>query len=610
MEERQQELRAQCYHPTGNWQPVDWLKPQQSIPDRIAAIAQSTPNHLAVYDPQTTLTFAALDKAAKQVANAILQERGPGQEVVALLVGVDATAVNAALGVLKAGKIYVALEPSFPRERSLYILGDTGAKLIQADGWYLAQARELAGSGRQVIQIEELADGDPSAPDLAVPLDALALLNYTSGSTGQPKGVLQSHASAQMQAVRRYASFHTCAADQLAFSGALAWAASTWNIFGPLCLGASIGPLDIQRHGVDRLVSWMLETEPTMFVGRMLAQQIFKHSPHQQFPSVRLATMGGDAIFREDAKAYLSMFPNATFTVGLALSEAGRVTELILDPAEPVAWDVLPLDLPVPGLQIKIVSDDDREVEDGEVGEIAILGPGLAAGYWRRPELTASQFRTVPSLGPEPAYFTGDLGRQTPDGLYHHMGRKDFMVKIRGYQVFTNEIESILQQVEGVVDVCVIAHTPPDGSRRLVAYLVVDAGTFPGVASLYAQFHDLPRHMAPQAYVFLDELPRTPNGKPDRARLPVPRRSRLNVTAGYAVTRDAVEQALVLIWSKVLGIEGLGIHDNFLELGGDSLESMRIINHVVSFLQVDIAPSEFFGALTIAQMAEIIRAAQ
>jgi acyl carrier protein len=241
------------------------------------------------------------------------------------------------------------------------------------------------------------------------------------------------------------------------------------------------------------------------------------------------------------------------------------------------------------------------------VGEIVVFDRGLAAGYWRRPELTAARFRIVESMSSVPAYFTGDLGRWGPDGLLHHKGRVDHMVKIRGYQVFTDEIEALLREVDGVKEVCVTAHLPGDGTQRLVAYLVVDHESFPGVAALYARVEDLPRHMAPQSYLFLDALPKTMGGrKVDRSRLPVPRRSRLGVTAAYVAPRDPIEDALARIWGKVLDIEGLGIHDNFLELGGDSLDSTRIINLTASVFQVNIPLSKFFETLTIAEMAALI----
>jgi len=606
--EKQRELRDRCRHPTGKWRPVDWQSPQQSIPDRIAAIARSRPDQLAVCDPQTSLTYGQLDRAANQIANAILAERGPGQEVVALLVGVDVPAVTAALGVLKAGKIYVALEASFPQQRSLYILADTDARLILSDERHLAQARELAGSERRVIRLEGLDGGDARAPDVRIPLDTLAILNYTSGSTGQPKGVVQSHFSAYVLSVRRYSFFHTSDADRVAFSGSLAGADTIRSVFGPLCLGASIEPLDMRRYTTHQLVQWLVESEPTMFGGRQLMGQIVDHDPEQQFPSVRAALIGGYTVFREDVEAYMRAFPNALIDVGLGLSEAGRVTEMLFDSPEMLAWDVVPLGLPVPGLQIRLLSDDDREVEPGEAGEIVVLGPGLAAGYWQRPELTAAKFRAVEALGPEPAYFTGDLGRQTPDGLFHHIGRKDHMVKIRGYQLFTDEIESILCEVEGVKEACVLAHNLPEGDQRLAAYLVVDDQDFPGVAAFHSRFEELPRHMAPQSYVFLDALPKAPSGKVDRSRLPVPRRSRLGVTAEYVAARDPIEKILTILWGNVLEVDGLGVHDNFHELGGDSLDSTRIISLVVAVLGVELTMREFFDVPTIAEMAGIIRA--
>ncbi|MFC2016059.1 AMP-binding protein [Chloroflexota bacterium] len=610
LEQKQLELRARCRHPTGSWQPVDWQRPHQTIPDRIATVAQSTPDRLAVYDPQTSLTYAGLDRAANQVANAILALRGPDQEVVTLLVGVDVPAVTAALGALKAGKIYAGLDASLPQKRLSYILADTDAKLILTDRLHLAQAQELAGSERLVIQLEALAAGDPRSPNVPVPVDALALLNYTSGTTGQPKGVVQTHGSAYLQAVRYASDYCVSDADRLVFRGSLAYAASFWAIFGPLCLGATTAPFDLRRHGMHQLVTWLLDTEPTILGGLTVSRHIAYNYPDQRFPSVRLVSMGGDTIFREDVQACMRVFPKALIATGFGLSEAGRATQLLFDSPEMLDWDVLPLGLPVPGLKIELLGDDGREVEPGEVGEIIVLGRGLAAGYWRRPDLTADRFRTFASLDPEPAYLTGDLGRLMPDGLLQHVGRKDHMVKIRGYQVFTNEIEDILRKVEGVKEVCVMAHILPEGTRRLVAYLVVDAQRFPGVAALYAQFKDIARYMAPQSYVLLENLPRSPTGKVDRSRLAVPRRSRLDVTAEYVAARDPTEEALALIWGELLRIDDLGIRDNFLELGGDSLDATRIISRIAAIFKVDISPSEFFNTLTIAEMASMIRTAR
>jgi amino acid adenylation domain-containing protein len=555
------------------------------------------------------MTYSQLDQAANQVANALLAHSGPDQKiVVGLLVGVDATAVTAALGILKAGKIFVALEPSFPQKRNLEILEDAQVSLLLSDGRHLAQAQELTGAERQVIQIESLAAGDPRPPDVQVSLGSSALINYTSGSTSKPKGVLQSHRSLFAQAVRYASYYHLTDADKLAFGGSLAWAASFWVVFGPLCLGSTIAPFEFREHGMERLVTWLGSTMPTVVAGRSLLRQIVSHYPDQRFPSVRAVSMGGDTIFRQDIEACMRSFPNALITCGYGLTEAGRVTQLALDSPEMVAWDTLPLGLPVSGVQIWILSDDGREVEPGEVGEIVVSDRGLAAGYWRRSEETAARFRAAGTAGAAPAYYSGDLGRQTEDGLLHHMGRKDHMVKIRGYQVYTNEIEGLLHQVAGVREVCVAAHPLPDGTHRLAAYLVADRQAFPGITTLYARFEDLPRHMAPQGYVFLDALPKTEGGrKIDRSRLPVPRRSRMGVTAEYVAPRDPVEEALTRIWSKVLEIEAVGVDDNFLELGGDSLDSTRIISLVASFFQVNISLSKFFEVLTITEMADLVR---
>jgi amino acid adenylation domain-containing protein len=567
-------------------------------------MARHSPDRTAAYDHRNALTYAGLDRAANQVANAILAESGPGEEVIGLLVGVDLSALIAALGVLKAGKTYVALEASFPQKRSLFILGDAGVKLILSDSQHWSQALELEGSERKVLQIADLLKADPRPPGVPAPLDAPAMLNYTSGSTGQPKGVLQSHHSAVAQALRRFSYFRTSSADRVVVVGSLAWAASIWNLFGPLCLGACIGAFDIRRHTTTELIAWLEGTEPTIVTGRVLTRQLGQSNLQPRLLTVRVVTIGGDTLYREDAEAAFRLFPNTLVAVGLGLSETGRVTQLLLDSPQMLAWDVLPLGLPMPGMRVTLLDEDEQEVARGDVGEIAVTSPCLAAGYWQRPELTSARFRRIEALGTEPTFLSGDLGRQTPDGLLHHMGRKDHMVKIRGYQVFTNEVEAILRKVAGVEDACVAAHTPPEGNKQLVAYLVVDPEAFSGFPTLHARFEDLPRHMTPQSYVLLDALPKTAGGrKVDRSRLPVPKRSRLGVAADYVAPRDPVEDVLAELWGGVLNIGGLGIHDNFLELGGDSLDATRIISQVEAVLGLRLSLGEFLEIPTIAEMA-------
>ena len=331
VEQKQRELWDRCRHPTGKWQPTDWRTLAQSIPDRIAAIASSTPHQLAVYDHRTSLTFGELDSEANRIANGILAGCGPGQEVVALLVGVDVPALTAALAVFKSGKTLVALEPSYPKERSLQILADCGAQYIVADGQRLAQALDLAGPECQVAELEDLATAEPRAPGVPVPLDAMSVLVYTSGSSGRPKAVAQSHDSSLAQALRGFSQYHPSDADRVAFYGHLAWAGTIWNLFGPLCHGASSGVFDFRQLGTHRLATWMRQAKPTILIGRTLTRQIIEHHPEQRFASVRLVRMGGDTIYRRDVETCLRVFPNSQFGTGLGLSETGLVTHLLLD---------------------------------------------------------------------------------------------------------------------------------------------------------------------------------------------------------------------------------------------------------------------------------------
>jgi len=594
-------------HPNGTFTPYDWQESGQTIPDRFAEIADRFPDRLATCDFARRLTYGELDRAANRVANALLHARGGDHEAVVILAGVNTTATIAALGVLKASKFFVGLEPSFPLARARQIIADTQAKVILAESEQLALARELAGPEQRIIELDAVTTGDDSRPNARIHLDAIALLNYTSGSTGQPKGVVQTHRSALAHAVRYANAYRLSDADRMMKTESLAWAGTFWDIFGPLCLGACVASYDVTRHGMHRLAGWIRETGVTVMSGMTMIIRLARDCPDERFPDVRLLQLGGDTVYRIDVDACQRVYCNAVVAVGLGMSEAGRVAEMFVLPGTRLDHEVAPVGFDVPGVRILLLAEDGSEVPPGEPGEIVVRSADLAQGYWQRPELTEEKFRPDPRGGAERTYVTGDVGRRGTDGILRHLGRKDFQVKIRGYQVPTNEVESGLLEIAGIREACVVAAHLSDGSQELVAYLAADPDRCATVEVLRSTLRaHLPDHMVPHRFVFLDRLPRTLTGKVDRRALPTRNSGRPELEADFVAPRTPFESALAAIWSEVLAIDSVGIHDRFLDLGGDSLRAGQILARVIDQFAVELNLRVLLETPTIADMAAVI----
>jgi hypothetical protein len=280
------------------------------------------------------------------------------------------------------------------------------------------------------------------------------------------------------------------------------------------------------------------------------------------------------------------------------------VAESYFDRSTELQDAVIPIGYPTPGNRFWLVSEEGKEVEPGEVGEIVVQNGYLAAGYWNQPELTAARFRQVPYLSHSPVYFTGDLGRQRPDGSLLHLGRKDFQIKVRGYQVQANEVEARLLEIPGVREAAVVASDTDSGVQRLVAYIQPERGSSPSVSLLRRALSDeLPSHMVPQRYVFVDIMPKTPTGKIQRSQLPPPGRDRPALDTAFVPPRTPLEARLAAVWADVLDLDEVGVHDAFLELGGDSLQATRIVSRVVDGFQVDLSLHDLFESATVAEMA-------
>jgi acyl-coenzyme A synthetase/AMP-(fatty) acid ligase/acyl carrier protein len=306
---------------------------------------------------------------------------------------------------------------------------------------------------------------------------------------------------------------------------------------------------------------------------------------------------------------------NRNFAPPCILAHAFGPTEtlttcwVLLPHGATVAQGKLPIGRALPGKDVLLLDEHGREVADGEVGEIVVRSRYISPGYWRDPERTSKAFVPDPAGSDARMYLTGDLGRRLPDGNLLHVGRRDFEVKIRGYRVDVSEIELALRDIEGIADAVVVGREETPGVQRLVAYYV--STTTPPVTARTARRHlagALPDYMMPAAFVALPALPQTPNGKTDRLRLPAPTYGREDAREIFVSPRTALEAELAKIWADVLGITDVSVDDEFLELGGDSLQAARIVARVSAAFGIELAVPSVFGAPTVATMAEVVAA--
>jgi len=518
---------------------------------------------------------------------------------------VDAHAIVAMLGVLRTGRLFVAPDRSLPVPAQRRILDDADVEVILSDAPHLGGAQDLAGGRRRVLALDDIEDTGVEAIGRDVTPETTATVIYTSGTTGKPRGVVHTHRTLLAEAGIVANSQRFSSADRVACVSSVSWLATTWWLLGPLVTGSCVCPFDVTAHGIDRFAAWIRSARVTVLNNRTVVRQLLQSEGAGTFPDVRAVNMGGDTIYRREVEACRRAFPNATVITGLASSEAGRVTYLFLDHASPLPDAVVPLGYPVTGKRVRILGEDGRDVEPGEVGEIGIQSRHLAAGYWRQPELTAARLALTGSDG-ERLSLTGDMGRRLADGCIVHLGRTDFQTKIRGYQVPINAVEAALLEVDGVREAVVIADGSGPDERRLIAYVAPRPPAAPGPEGLRQALSGLPAHMVPKIFVSLDTLPRTASGKVAREALPPPARSRPDLDTHYAPPRDELERWLADVWASVLDLDAVGIDDRFLDLGGDSLGAMRIASHVLARWRLDLSPTEILEADTVAEMAAVM----
>lgn len=575
---------------------------EQSIPQRFAKQVAKHPDRIAVRDGRAEWTYAQLDQAANQVARAL-----SAPQRVALLLNHEAPMVAAILGVLKAGGTYVPLDATHPTERLREIVADAGASTLLASEVNLPVARELAAAGVTLLEIDAVLRG-PRATEtgLEIAPDQLAYLLYTSGSTGRPKGVSQNHRNVLHFIAAYTNNLHLCADDRLTLVASSSVDAAVMDIFAALLNGATLCPIDVRAVGLsgvrDRLTRdgiTIYHSTPTLY--RHLVRDL---SGRAKPETVRLVVLGGEEVRSEDVTALRENFgPSCMLVNGFGPTESTVSLQYFVDRATSLERRSVPIGHPVERTAVSLLSRDGRP---GQVyGEIAIRSPHVAVGYWQDPELTDAVFLADPAGGKDRVYKTGDMGRLLPDGSLEFCGRSDQQTKIQGFRVEIGEIEAVLSRHPGVKEAAAAAMETSDGEKRVIAYFVADRE--PPSADEMRRFlrGRLPAHMIPFAFVRVEAMPLTASGKIDRRNLPAPERDRPEQK--LTAPRDDLERRLTEIWKSVLGVESLGIGEDFFDLGGHSVLALGMMVEIERSLGVSLPLATLIEAPTVERLAEVLR---
>jgi amino acid adenylation domain-containing protein/non-ribosomal peptide synthase protein (TIGR01720 family) len=564
-----------------------------------------TPNSIAVTCDGESLTYRELNQRANAVASRLVALGAGAEVLIGLCVERHLGMVIGILGILKAGAAYLPIDLSYPPERVAFMLEDACVPVLLSQRSLRASLPQYQGA---VLFLDDVTDGVDEMPAIGAKPESLAYVIYTSGSTGKPKGCQITHANVVrlfdqtnhwygFQPSDVWTLFHSCAFDF-----------SVWEIWGALLYGGRVVvvPYWVSRSPeafadlLRREHVTVLNQTPSAF--RQLTPFVLAStSPADQ--TLRYVIFGGEALelagllpwmeqYGDSNPALINMYGITETTV--------HVTYRPITLKEVRAGSGSLIGEPIPDLAVYVLNPQGQPVPLGVAGEMYVGGAGVARGYLRRPELTTQRFIESPFAAGR-LYRTGDLARRLPNGDLQYLGRIDHQVKIRGFRIELGEIESVINLFPGIGEVVVIAREDKPGEKRLVAYYCAEQEI--AIDALRAHMKvRLPDYMVPAAFVRMDALPLTSNGKVDRRALPAPDMSRTSRKDTYVAPRTPVEQTLARIWGEVLGIEAPGIHDNFFELGGDSILSIQVISRARQ-AGFAIMPRELFQSPTIAGLA-------
>lgn len=587
-----------------DWNATDTEYPRRtSVHEIVSAQARRTPEAVAVITDNDHLTFGQIDRRANALAHRLRAAGARPGSVVGICVERSSDMVIGLLAILKSGAAYLPLDPSHPTARLTYMLEDSGAEVLLIQPHLLASR---AGNRARVVSLDGTeAEEQAEPPEATVSGDDIAYVMYTSGSTGKPKGVQVRHQGVVnlLTAMAREPGMGPT--DTILAITTFSFDISVLELLLPLMTGARtvIAASEVAAEG-RRLGRLVTESGATFMQATPTTWQMLRDTGWSGNPDLRVVT-GGE-----------------TLTPPLAEWLTDRTARVwnAYGPTETTVWSTLArikpggqvtVGRPIANTAVHILDRQQQPVPVGVTGQIFIGGDGVARGYLNRAELTAERFVPDPFTPGACMYATGDLGRRLADGRIEHLGRLDDQVKVRGYRIEPGEIEAALGSHPQVGAAAVVVREYAAGDARLIAY-VVPKGTAPSPSELRTALRSaLPDHMVPSAFVVLDALPLTSNGKIDRGALPAPQPGSGVGEAETRAPRTALERRVATIWARTMGVAQVGVDDDFFESGGHSLLAVRLLSEVQRHLGVDIPLAAFFkGGVTVADLAGIIEASQ
>jgi amino acid adenylation domain-containing protein len=575
--------------------------------------AARSPSAVAVVLEGETLTYGELDALVSRMARGLRRRGVRAEVVVGLLAERSFEMVVGLLAILRAGGAYLPLDPSYPAERLSFMVADSRAPLVLAQEHFCERLESLKWGGVELLPLGtggEVSWGEDDYRLVSGVTPAnLAYVIYTSGSTGRPKGVMVPHRGVCNRLLWSQGVYGLGPRDAVLQKASFSFDFAVWECFAPLLSGARLvlARPEGQRDSAY-LVQAIAEQEITFvhFVPSMLGVFLAAEGV-ERCRSLRQVFSGGESLRSELRDRFFTR-------LDIPLDNQYGPTEISIDATLWVCRpdqkpQRVPIGRPIGNMRLFVVDQRFGVAPIGVPGELLVGGPGVVRGYQGRPDLTAERFIPDAWSGApgERLYRTGDLVRWLPDGVLEFLGRLDNQVKVRGYRIEIGEIEAALAAQPGVRQAAAAVHGEGDVERHLVSYLVMEPGTSPDIAGLRrALAARLPDYMTPAVFILLDSLPLLPNGKLDRRALPKPEKTRLGSAGTYVAPRTPIEELLAGIWSDLLQVERVGVHDNFFDLGGHSLQGMRLMAKIQDAFGISLGVRALFESPTVAGIAVAI----